>query len=234
MVKQELIRRSPLRILEQSIHGGVGAGNIGVIAARKGVGKTACLVHIATDQLFQEKHVLHVSFSDSTEHIVSWYEDIFKELARRFDLDCTMEVHDSIIKNRVIMNFRQDGIHITEIEKSIRTLIDDGGFAANTMIVDGYDFTRSSTEELREFRTFAKALELDLWFSVTLPEETARREDETLPETLRAVADELAVVVCLRPTDSFIRLELVKDHDAPTVADMHLKLDPATLLIAEE
>ncbi len=45
MVKSELINRSPLRILEKSIQGGVGKGNIGVIASRKGVGKTACLVH---------------------------------------------------------------------------------------------------------------------------------------------------------------------------------------------
>jgi hypothetical protein len=233
MVKQELIRRSPLRILEKSIHGGVGVGNVGVIAARKGVGKTACLVHIATDQLFQDRHVLHVSFSDTTEHIVSWYEDIFGELARRFELDCTMDVHDTIIRNRVIMNFRQDGIHITEIEKSIRSLIDNGGFAANTVVIDGYDFARSSVEELREFRSFAEMLGLELWFSATLPE-GAGEEGKAVPEALRAVADELAVIICLKSTDGFIRLDLVKDHDASAVADMHLRLDPATLLIAEE
>ena len=48
MVRAELIKRSPLRILERSMHGGLGAGNIGILASRKGVGKTACLVHIAT------------------------------------------------------------------------------------------------------------------------------------------------------------------------------------------
>jgi len=60
MVRKELINRSPLRILERSTHGGVGKGNIGIIAARKGVGKTACLVHIATDQLFQKIGRAHV------------------------------------------------------------------------------------------------------------------------------------------------------------------------------
>ena len=83
MIREELIRRSPFRILEKSIHGGVGKGNIGMIAARKGVGKTACLVHLATDQLFQNKYVIHVSFSPDTSHIISWYEDIFEEIAQR-------------------------------------------------------------------------------------------------------------------------------------------------------
>ena len=71
MIKAELNKRSPLRIFEKSIHGGVGKGNVGVLASRKGVGKTACLVHIATDKLFRDKHVIHVSFSSRVDHIVS-------------------------------------------------------------------------------------------------------------------------------------------------------------------
>ena len=51
MVKRELLKKSPLRKLDESLHGGVGVGNIGVIASRRGIGKTACLVHIATDKL---------------------------------------------------------------------------------------------------------------------------------------------------------------------------------------
>jgi len=41
MLRKELNERSPVRLLEASIHGGLGAGNIGVIIARHGVGKTA-------------------------------------------------------------------------------------------------------------------------------------------------------------------------------------------------
>src|SRR4030042_5059805 len=130
MLKQELIKNSPLRILEKSVHGGVGKGNIGVLAARQGVGKTACLVHIATYQLFQGKHVIHVSFSGSPAHIISWYEDIFSELALRLKLENSMEEHDQIIKNRVIMNFNQAGAKIDMVARSLRSMIKEGGFAA--------------------------------------------------------------------------------------------------------
>ena len=105
MIKTEQNKRSPLRILEKSIHGGVGKGNIAVIAAKRG--KTACLVHIATDQLFEDKHVIHVSFSANTNHIISWYEDIFDEIAKKISLDSARDVHDEIVKNRIIMNFNQ-------------------------------------------------------------------------------------------------------------------------------
>ncbi len=234
MIRNELIRRSPLRILEKSTHGGVGKGNIGVIAARKGVGKTAALVHIATDQLFQEKHVIHVSFSDSTDHILAWYEDIFNEIARRNQLDCAMEVHDAIIKNRVIMNFRQDGIHVAEIQKSIGSLINNGHFSADTIVVDGYDFDRSSVEELQGFRTFAAEQNMEIWFSATIKEKPENIDWTAVPPSLASLVDEMAIVICMQPQGNYIHLNLAKDHDEPVVSDLHLKLDPKILLIAEE
>ncbi len=234
MLQQELIRRSPLRILENSIQGGVGKGNIGILAARKGIGKTAALVHIATDQLLQDKHVIHVSFSDTTDHIIAWYEDIFNELARRNNLDGAMEIHDAIIKNRVIMNFTQDGIHITEIEKSIRTLVNEGHFSADTVVIDGYDFAKSSAEELKEFKSFADNLGLQIWFSATLMGESPDFDPTRIPESISHVADEATVVICLKAEKDHIRLNLVKDHDTTPDPDLHLKLDPQILLIAED
>ncbi len=83
MVREELNKRSPLRIFENSIHGGLGNGNLGVIASRHGIGKTACLVHMATDKLFRDEHVIHISFSQNVNHVIAWYEDIFKEITSK-------------------------------------------------------------------------------------------------------------------------------------------------------
>ena len=149
MVKSERIKRSPLRIFEKSIHGGLGKGNIGVLASKKGVGKTACLVHIATDQLFQNKQVIHVSFSAKVDHIINWYEDIFREIAKKRNLESAVEVHDDIIRNRVIMNFNQEGIKTDQILGSLRAMIRDGNFAADTVIFDGYDISRMKKEDFQ-------------------------------------------------------------------------------------
>ena len=83
MLKEEIIKRSPIRILEKSIHGGLGTGNLGVFVARKGVGKTACLVHFATDSLLRGQKALHISFSDDPQHIEHWYTQVFHEIAAR-------------------------------------------------------------------------------------------------------------------------------------------------------
>jgi KaiC/GvpD/RAD55 family RecA-like ATPase len=234
MLKQELIRKSPVRILEHSIHGGVGKGNIGVFASRKGVGKTACLVHVATDRLLDGGRVIHVSFGDTSDHIVDWYEDVFEEIARRSGLDNAREVHDEIVRNRVVMHFRQDGIHITGIRSRVHTLIEQAHFAADTMVIDGYDFSRSDAAEIAAFRQFATEHGLELWFAATVPRAETGWDGTTVPRSLSHVVDHIAVCICLKPEEQRVRLRLVKDHEAAPSQELHLTLDPQFLLIDEE
>jgi hypothetical protein len=234
MVRSELVKRSPWRILENSTHGGLGKGNLGAIAARRGVGKTACMVHLATDQLLEGRQVIHVSFSASTSHIVDWYEDIFSEVAQTAGLENAMDVHDEIIRHRIIMNFNQQGVALGKVLGSVRSMIRDGHFAADLIIVDGYDFAGVSAAELAEVRRFAGELGLEIWFSVSLGHEEPKFTPAGIPELLTRVIDELAILICLRAEEHHVRLQLVKDHDAPSVKALPLELDPKTLLIALE
>ena len=83
MVKEELIKRSPLRVLEKPSTAAWARATSASWPRRKGVGKTACLVHIATDKLLQGKPVIHVSYASRVDYIITWYEDIFKEIAKK-------------------------------------------------------------------------------------------------------------------------------------------------------
>lgn len=233
MIKTELNKRSPLRILEKSIHGGLEAGQIGVITARKGVGKTACLVHIATDCLFQGKYVIHVSFSSNTEHIISWYEDIFNEIAGKYNLDDAMDVHDEIIASRIIMNFNQKGVRLTQVARSIKSMINDGNFSADCLIIDGYNLAASKKEELAELKTLAREAGLEIWFSSTLKDNELNYDNRGVPVVLAGITDEIDVLICLKPNEDYIHLQLVKDHSVFPDADLHLRLDPESLLIQE-
>jgi len=234
MIKTELVQRSPLRVLEESIQGGLGTGNIGVLASRKGVGKTACLVHIATDKLFQNKTVIHVSYASRVDYIINWYEDIFKEIAKKRELERAIEVHDDIIKNRVIMNFKQDAAKTDQILKSIETMIQYGQVAANTLIVDGYDFSLGSPEDLQKFRDFAGRMGTEVWFSASLRGDEPLFDEQGVPFVLERYLDEIAVLITLGFKDEFVRLNLIKCHECLTLGELPLKLDPQTLLIARD
>ncbi|MCK4645173.1 MAG: hypothetical protein KAU46_02880 [Candidatus Aminicenantes bacterium] len=233
MVKSELIKRSPLRILEKSIQGGLGKGNIGILASRKGVGKTACLVHIATDKLLQNKPVIHVSYSSRVDYIINWYEDIFKEIAKKRQLESAVDVHDEIIKNRVIMNFKQDGVNTEQVLKSLTAMIEYGKFAADAIIVDGFDFTQSCSDDLDLFKNFAEKLGLEVWFSASLKGEEPLFNESGVPFLLEGCLGKLDVLITLRFEKDHVQLNLVKDPEFSSTKNLDLKLDPKTLLISE-
>lgn len=233
-VKEELIKRSPLRVLERSISGGLGAGNIAVLASRKGVGKTACLVHIAADKLLQEQHVIHVSYASRVDHIITWYEDIFKELAKAPKMRSALDEFDELIRNRVIMNFKQDGTRTDQVLRSLEAMIVHASFKADTVIVDGLDLIRAGAGELRMFKDFAGRLGLEVWFSASLKGEEPLFDDRGMPRELEPCLGVIDVLISLQHHGDHVHFNLVQDHGRLAPKDLRLRLDPTTLLIAKD
>lgn len=233
MVRTELTEKSPLRSLEKAVQGGLGKGNIAVIASKEGVGKTACLVHIATDKLMQNKHVIHVSYANRVDHIVNWYEDIFTEISKKRELEKAMDVHNDIIHNRVIMNFNQKGVSVDQVLASVKAMMDNGQLGTDAVIIDGFDFTIGSADDIKKFKAFAVDTDTELWFSDTYPESSVYLDEKGIPMNLIKDLDDLSVILTLRAEQGFMVLKLVKDHKAIVSEDLHLKLDPKTLLIAK-
>jgi len=98
MYRKELNERNPLRLFEHSIHGGLGPGNIGIVVARHGIGKTAFLVGIALDEAMRGRKTLHVSLDKTVDHMREFYDEIFMDLAHSAhleDLASERLVHDS-------------------------------------------------------------------------------------------------------------------------------------------
>ena len=84
---KNFMKVSPLKILEMSSHKALGRGNLGVLMARAGVGKTACLIHIAFDKLFRKEKLVHVSLEDAPEKITAYYNVIFYDLVKALEME---------------------------------------------------------------------------------------------------------------------------------------------------
>ena len=164
---KELNSVSPLRVFEESINGGLGRGNLGVIVSRHGVGKTACLVHLATDKLFKGENVIHVSFSGNVEHVINWYKEVFREICEMQSLDDATMVYNSILANRVVMNFSQEHVSIDKVLQSLESLINQGSFKADAVLFDGYKLTVADESEIIKIKEFASKMNIEVWFSVS-------------------------------------------------------------------
>jgi len=232
MVLSELIQRSPIRIFEQSINGGLKPGEVGVIASPRGVGKTSVLVQLALDKLLQGKKVIHVSFNQQTQHIPIWYEDLFSEFINKKNLENADEIKNDLVKNRVIMNFNQDGVSKEQIIKSLRAMIIEGGFKADSIIIDGFDFSRTNKENIEAVKTFVTEIGVSVWYSCSIGNEN-EYDKENIPVVLADFIKSLDTVIILQPKSDHVELSISKDRDSIISKSMAMKLDPRTLLILE-
>ena len=232
MIKKELIQHSPIRILEKSINGGLGRGNLGVFTARKGTGKTACLIHVATDKLLNNQRVLHISFADNPNHIESWYKQVFHEVAAAYRLEQPFQVYDDIIPQRLILHFKQRDLSFAEIEKTIDQVAGPMNFTPQCLIVDGYPFDEVDPGQLMDWKSYAERRDLEVWFSATLHRENLRLDEHGIPAPVNRFTDLFAVIIMLNPLQDYIALKLLKDHHSIDPGKLRLKLDARTLLIA--
>ena len=233
MILSELIQRSPIRVFERSINGGLKPGEIGIIASGSGIGKTSVLVQLALDKLLQGEKVIHVSFTQHTHYVLAWYEDIFSEFVSKKNLENVGEVKNDVVKNRVLMNFNQDVMSKDQIIKSLRAMIVEGGFNAEAVIIDGFDFSRADRERIANVKTFAGELGLSVWYSCTVKGEGQQYDKQNIPLVLGEFSDLIDVVIVLEPRQDHIEFSVSKDRgDRDTVA-MAARLDPKTLLVLE-
>lgn len=234
MILKELIERSPLRLFEQSIHGGLKAGEIGIIASPNGVGKTSVLVQLALDKLLQGKKVIHVSFTQHTHYVLTWYEDIFSEFTGKENLENVDEIKNDLVKNRVLMNFNQDGITIEQIIKSLRAMILEGGFKADSIIIDGFDFSKTDSESIANVKTFATEMGVSIWYSCSVKDEEGQYDKENVPVIISGFLSFIDIVIVLNPKPDHVELSVSKDRDSIISKAMAMRLDPKTLLILEK
>jgi hypothetical protein len=229
MLLNELIQRSPVRIFEKSIHGGLKAGEIGIIASPSGIGKTSILVQLAMDKLLQNEKIIHVSFHQHADYVLAWYEDIFDEFTKKKNLEHMLEVKTDLVKNRVLLNFSQDGVTEDQILKSLKALIIEGGFNALSIIVDGFDFSRTSRERMESVKAASKELGVSLWYSCNVNNNAFN--EHSIPLILTDYQDLLDVIIVMEPASDHIELTASKDRGSTDLEHIAVKLDPKTLLI---
>ena len=226
MYRKFLNARSPLRLLEKGLHGGLGPGNLGVVLAGHGVGKTSFLVGVAVDELLRSGRVLHVSLSHTVSHVRAHYDTVFEELAASKHLEDEGLIHAEIDRRRSIRVYPPNSLSTPKLRDAVKLEIEAG--AKPTLIVlEGLELASLARADVQELKAVATELEAEIWLESTTD---AEREIE-VPASVSSLGDLVSVILTLEPGNGTVRLRALKDHDNRNVSDLHVALDPRTLLL---
>jgi hypothetical protein len=233
MRRKEVNERSPLRVLEQSIRGGLGPGKIGVIVARHGLGKMAFLVGVALDDLMRGRNVLHVSLEYPVDKIVAYYDEIFGDLARDRELVNVWQVRMDMERSRRIHSYPDGVFSVSRLRDALGFYREHTDFIPTAIMIDHYDFDHASSEDLDGLHEVAREIEGEIWMSAVTSRD-AEVDEQGIPAPVSHVKGAVDVILRMAHDGNHVHISLLKDHDNPAVPDLRLALDPTTLLLVRE
>ena len=148
--------------------------------------------------------------------------------------DATM-VYNSILANRVVMNFSQEQVPIDKVLSSLESLISQGSFNADAILFDGYKLTIADEEDIIKIKDFAKKMNLEVWFSVSPVRPDVVYDEHGVPNTLLKYYDLIDVLVALRYDDKIdkVVMTVVRAHHEDVPKPMGVNLDPKTMIISK-
>jgi hypothetical protein len=226
LYKKFLNARSPLRLLEKGLHGGLGPGNLGVVIAGPGVGKTPFLVCVALDELLRSGNVLHVALDQTVGHVRAHYDTVFEDLASSTRLEDEAMVHSDIARRRSIRVYPPAAFNAAKLREAVKVETETG-LKPGLVIVEGLDLETAPRQDVAELKDLARELGAEIWLSVATSEE----EIDGIPPAVERIDDLVGVVLALEPAGDGVALRALKDHDNPDLTELHVSLDPRTLLL---
>jgi hypothetical protein len=112
-------------------------------------------------------------------------------------------------------------------------MIIEGGFKADSIFIDGFDFSGIEQSCLENVKTFATEMGICVWYSCSVKDEIPQYDEENIPVVISPFAALVDVVIILQPKHDHVVLSISKDRDSIISKSMAMKLDPKTLLILE-
>jgi hypothetical protein len=221
---------SPLERLTDQVSRRLRPGEIGAIAARAGVGKTACLVQLGLAELVAGRPVLHVVLDQTVPHVREQYGRLFEEVHRVAPFENKDLRRLEVERIRLIQSYASTGFGSVKLGEAVTFVRDIMDFRPAVIVLDGIRITPTLGAELA---ALAHAQGFSLWLSVVMHRSDPVDPVLGLPKTMVPLADHLAVVVQLDPKGQDIGFRLVRDHGASELGPLPLGLDPASQLVVE-
>lgn len=224
-MKEELYEKSPVRIFDKATDGGLKPGEVALVTAPKGLGKTSVLVQFGMDKLLEGKQLVHVTFDLHSSNVISWYDGIFSELAKKKNISSPSSLKDEVVSKRTILNFSQDNFTLAKVVNTLVAL-KAGGIDVAGVVIDGVDLKKVTQDDMDTVVSYAKTSKVGIWMSATADSDSLK---DSVPDFLVQAFD---IVVHLSSKADGVQLSIVKlrDKDEQPVT---LKLDSKTLLMCQ-
>jgi hypothetical protein len=223
--------REAVELIRRTLGNSLGPGELGALMARAGVGKTACLTHIALEHLFAGQAVLHVCIDGAAEKIKIWYQELIRNLLSSPSRDRYTAQQRRIESQRFILAYLHSTFSVGKLEQSLKNLEEQTNFHPSLIVLDGLDFDHEPRATAAQLHSFAQEHAVSMWMSVRTHRHIAITNEHGIPYPCHESDDLFNAILLLEHSSKAIEVRVMKHGGfyRPEHADVFL--NPQTFLL---
>lgn len=173
-----------IKVVDEVMGGGLGRGEIGVILAGTGVGKSTALTKISNEGYSVGKNVLHITFEDTVDQIRRKHFAVWSDIALSEMDDNKNIVRERVIAKQndplggklVIKKFDQEGVTIPKIRQYVDRYRKKWGIKFDLIVLDyidcvdphvrGIDQLKAEEAIIKAFEAMASDYNIPCWTAI--------------------------------------------------------------------
>ena len=222
-----------LDLVRKTLGSPLGPGQAGVMMARAGIGKTACLTHVALDHLLRGNTVAHACIGDLPEKVKVWYHELLKNVFPSTTGGETGRQQHRIEPQRFIMAFVHPTFNPGKLEQNLASLREQTDFRPSMLIVDGLDFDRIERPTMEALKEIARKNETSLWMSARTHRHISTVNEHGVPYPCNEIDDLFEAILLLDAVPEAIQVKVLKQDGRYVSKGAEALLHPQTYLLME-
>ena len=184
--------------------------------------------------LLAGQRVLHVSLESTVDKVRTWYDDVLMEMLRRDKkLEHRAAIQLEVERRLHIHTYVGGSFSMDRLRHALELLQGVMHFDPQVIVVDDIDIDGQEIDPARveAIKSMADELGAELWMTCQTHREGPQAEPGHLPPPANRLEELTDLAFRLDSHDRKIRLHVLKDHQQMLDEDLHILLDPRTLLL---
>jgi hypothetical protein len=208
--------------LQHHLERPLSAGEVGVIMARAGVGKTAFLVQVGLTEALAGREIIHIALGQNLGQVQAGYEALFTESIPSVQRKAWRR---DLTQRRAIQAFSERRLSAGMFENAIKTFSHHLNINPALILIDGLDWNAADPLLFSSLRAEARRVGACLWISAQTHREEAGSHPTAVPAPVCRFMESVELAVYLEPLENKIQARVLFSY-GQKVADLHLTLRP--------
>ena len=210
-------------VLERCFGAALNPGQIGLILAPAGLGKSNLVAQFGLAAMLAGSPVLHVAQGEPIRAVRSRYQELLADYLRLGQLADPVGARAAVERNHLVQSYAKGSCSTARLNATLSVLAEHAQFVPKLILVDGIDWRSAGSAHFASWRRLAWSHDAAMWLTALSPSGVTQLGPDQLPGMLSEMTTLVDRALQVVPAEGGVAVRLLGgDDDSP----QEVLLDP--------